>query len=108
MGFAAVISPWGRRSVSSTSFEIGTGLLFIVMVMISSGLGGYLAGPPPPEVDRLETTEVHFRDTAHRFLAWAVASIIGATVLASPASSLIGGTAAGRSKRVRMPRNPLP
>ena len=35
MGFA-VVSPWGNRSVSSTSFEIGTGIYFIVMAMVSS------------------------------------------------------------------------
>jgi hypothetical protein len=39
LGFA-VVSPWGDRGASSTSFEIGTGLYFIVMAMISSGLGG--------------------------------------------------------------------
>jgi hypothetical protein len=39
--------------------------------------------------------EVHFRDTAHGFLAWAVAAVIAATVLASTASALIGG--AGRT-----------
>lgn len=30
LGFA-VVSPWGSQGVSSTSFEIGTGLYFIVM-----------------------------------------------------------------------------
>jgi hypothetical protein len=39
--------------------------------------------------------EVYFRDTAHGFMAWALASVIGAAVLAGPASSLIGGTASG-------------
>jgi len=43
MGFA-VVSPWGGRGVSLSTFEIGTGLYFIVMAMISSAVGGYLAG----------------------------------------------------------------
>jgi hypothetical protein len=43
----------------------------------------------------LETTEVQFRDTAHGFLAWAVASIVGAVLLASPASSLLGSAPGG-------------
>ena len=94
LGFA-VVSPWGSRSASSTSFEIGTGLYFIVMAMISSGLGGYLAGRLRRKSFGLETIEVEFRDTAHGFLAWAVASIVGAVLLASPASSLIGGVAGG-------------
>jgi hypothetical protein len=42
--------------------------------------------------------EVHFRDTAHGFLAWAVASVLGTVLLASPASSLIGGTLSGATQ----------
>ena len=94
LGFA-VVSPWGSRGVSSTSFEIGTGLYFIVMAMISSGLGGYLAGRLRRKSIGLEATEVAFRDTAHGFLAWAVASIVGAVLLASPASSLLGSATGG-------------
>jgi hypothetical protein len=97
LGFA-MVSPWGGHSVSSTSFEIGTGLYFIVMAMISSGLGGYLAGRLRRKSIGLETTEIQFRDTAHGFLAWAVASIVGAVLLASPASSLIGGAAGGAAQ----------
>jgi hypothetical protein len=94
MGFA-VVSPWGGSGVSSTAFEIGTGLYFIVMAMVSSALGGYLAGRLRSKWTGIHTTEVQFRDTAHGFLAWAVASIIGAMVLASPASLLIGGATSG-------------
>jgi hypothetical protein len=91
MGFS-VISPWGNSGLSATTFKIGTGLYFIVMAMISSGVGGYLAGRLRTKWVGIQTTEVHFRDTAHGFLAWAVASVVGAVLLASPASSLIGGT----------------
>jgi hypothetical protein len=94
LGFA-VVSPWGSQGVSSTSFEIGTGLYFIVMAMISSGLGGYLAGRLRRKWIGLEAPEVQFRDTAHGFLAWAVASILGAVLLASPASTLVGNVAGG-------------
>jgi hypothetical protein len=94
MGFA-VVSPWAGSGVSSTTFEIGTGLYFIVMAMISSAVGGYLAGRLRTKWTGIQTTEVQFRDTAHGFLAWAVASVFGAMVLALPASSLIGGAASG-------------
>ena len=94
MGFA-VVSPWAGSGVSSTTFEVGTGLYFIVMAMISSAVGGYLAGRLRTKWTGIQTTEVQFRDTAHGFLAWAVASIFGAMVLASPASSLIGGRVSG-------------
>ena len=94
MGFA-VVSPWGNSGVSATTFKIGTGLYFIVMAMISSAIGGYLAGRLRTKWVGVQTTEVHFRDAAHGFLAWAAASVLGAVLLASPASSLVAGTLAG-------------
>jgi hypothetical protein len=39
IGFS-VVSPWSSFGVSATTFDIGTGLYFIVMAMISSALGG--------------------------------------------------------------------
>ena len=97
MGFT-VVSPWGNSGVSATTFQIGTGLYFIVMAMISSALGGYLAGRLRTKWVGVQTTEVHFRDTAHGFLAWAVASVLGAVLLASPASSILRGTIAGATQ----------
>ena len=97
MGFA-VVSPWGGRGVSSTTFEVGTGLFFIVMAMISSALGGYLAGRLRSKWVGLHTEEVAFRDTAHGFLAWAVASVIGAILLATPATFLTGGALSGATQ----------
>jgi hypothetical protein len=94
MGFA-VVSPWGNSGVSATTFKIGTGLFFIVMAMLSSSIGGYLAGRLRTKWVGVHSTEVQFRDTAHGFLAWAVASVLGAALLASPASSILGNTFGG-------------
>jgi hypothetical protein len=94
----AVVSPLGNSGASATTFKIGTGLYFIVMAMISSAIGGYLAGRLRTKWVGVQTTEVHFRDTAHGFLAWAAASVLGAVLLASPASSLLGGTVAGATQ----------
>ena len=94
LGFS-VVSPWVNSGVSATTFEIGTGLYFIVMAMISSALGGYLAGRLRNRWIGVQPTEVHFRDTAHGFLAWALASVLGAILLASPATSLVRGMASG-------------
>ena len=94
LGFS-VVSPWSNSGVSATTFEIGTGLYFIVMAMISSALGGYMAGRLRKRWIGVQTTEVHFRDTAHGFLAWALASVLGAILLASPATSLISGMTSG-------------
>jgi hypothetical protein len=97
MGFS-VVSPWGNSGVSATTFKIGTGLYFVVMAMISSAVGGYLAGRLRMKWVGVHTKEVQFRDTAHGFLAWAVASVLGAVLLASPASSLIGGSLPGATQ----------
>jgi len=94
LGFS-VVSPWSSSGVSATTFEIGTGLYFIVMAMISSAVGGYLAGRLRNRWVGVQSTEVLFRDTAHGFLAWALASVLGAILLASPATSLIGGVTSG-------------
>jgi hypothetical protein len=97
LGLSAV-SPWGNAGVSETTFKIGTGLYFIVMAMISSAIGGYLAGRLRTKWTGVHGDEVYFRDTAHGFLAWAFASVLGAVLLASPASSLVGGAASGATQ----------
>jgi hypothetical protein len=94
LGFA-VVSPWGNSGVSATSFEIGTGLYLIVVAMISSALGGYMAGRLRNRWIGVRDTEVQFRDTAHGFLAWALASVLGAILLASPATSLPSSATSG-------------
>jgi hypothetical protein len=40
----------------------------------------------------VHTHEVFFRDTAHGFLAWALATVMSAALLASAVSSLVSGT----------------
>jgi hypothetical protein len=94
----SVVSPWAGSGVSATTFKITTGLYLIVIAMIASSIGGYLAGRLRSRWEGVHTDEVYFRDTAHGFIAWALASVLGAAVLASPATSLIGGTAAGVSQ----------
>ena len=90
----SMVSPWQGSGISATTFKITTGIYLIVIAMISSSIGGYLAGRLRSAWDGVHADEVYFRDTANGFVAWALASIIGAAVLATPASSLIGGTAA--------------
>lgn len=94
----SMVSPWAGSGVSATTFKITTGLYLIVIAMISSSIGGYLAGRLRSGWSGVHGDEVYFRDTAHGFIAWALATVLGAAVLASPASSLIGGTAAGVSQ----------
>src|SRR6478609_7288976 len=91
----SVVSPWSGAGVSATTFKIGTGLYLIVIAMLSSSIGGYIAGRLRTGWTGVHSDEVYFRDTAHGFIAWAFASVLGAILLASPASSLIGGAASG-------------
>lgn len=94
----SMVSPWAGAGISATTFKITTGIYLIVIAMISSSIGGYMAGRLRSAWDGVHEDEVYFRDTAHGFVAWALASLIGAAVLATPATSLIGGTAAGVSQ----------
>jgi hypothetical protein len=89
----SVVSPWAGVGVSATTFKIGTGLYLIVIAMLSSSIGGYLAGRLRSRWIGVHSDEVYFRDTAHGFIAWAFATVIGAVLLATPASSMIGGGA---------------
>jgi hypothetical protein len=77
------------------------------MAMISSSVGGYLAGRLRTKWIGIETPEVHFRDTAHGFLAWAAASVLGAVLLAAPATSLIGGTLVGVTQGAATQSSPM-
>jgi hypothetical protein len=87
----SVVSPWAGAGVSASTFKIGTGLYLVVIAMLSSSIGGYIAGRLRTRWTGVHSDEVYFRDTAHGFIAWALASVLGAVLLASPASSLIGG-----------------
>jgi hypothetical protein len=89
----ASVSPWSNSGVSTTTFAITTAIWLIVVQWLSSGLGGYLTGRLRTKWVGLHTHEVFFRDTANGLLAWAVAAVIGAAVLASAASSLLRGGA---------------
>ena len=94
----SVVSPWSGSGFSATTFKITTGLYLIVIAMISSSLGGYIAGRLRSGWDDVERDEVYFRDTAHGFVAWALASVLGAAVLATPATSLVGSAVTGASQ----------
>src|SRR5674476_217662 len=43
MGFSAV-SPWGGAGVSAGTFQISTGVYLIVVAMLASTIGGFIAG----------------------------------------------------------------
>ena len=95
MGFSAV-SPWGNSGVSASTFQIGTGVYLIVVAMLASTIGGYIAGRLRTKWVDVHTHEVFFRDTAHGFLAWGFATVVSAAFLAAAASNIAGDVGIGR------------
>jgi hypothetical protein len=92
LGFS-VVSPWPNSGVSSSTFGLATGLYLVVVAMIASSIGGYLAGRLRTKWVGAHSHEVYFRDTAHGFLSWAFATVVSVVVLASAATSIINGAA---------------
>jgi hypothetical protein len=97
LGFSAV-SPWANEGISAKSLGISTIVWLAFTQIIASGLGGYIAGRLRVKWANLHGDEVYFRDTAHGFLSWAVATLVAATLIAGSVSSVVsGGVQAGAS-----------
>jgi hypothetical protein len=92
------VSPWAHSGISATTFGVSTILWVTATQLAASGMGGYLAGRLRTKWVAVHTDEVYFRDTAHGFLAWAVASLVTAALLTSVIGSIINsGIQAGAS-----------
>lgn len=91
-GFASV-SPWSNSNPSATTFGVVAAIWLIVVQWLSAAFGGYLTGRLRTRWVSVHSDEIYFRDTAHGFLAWAVASVLTAALLASTVSALVGGAA---------------
>jgi len=87
------ISPWAGSGASVTTFTVFAAIWLIVVQWLSSALGGYLSGRMRTKWADLHSDEVLFRDTAHGFMAWAVATVVSLTVIASAVSSVASGGA---------------
>src|SRR5450759_4929874 len=97
LGLASV-SPWVHGGVSAMTFGVSAILWVTLTQLLASGMGGYLAGRLRTKWVSVHTDEVYFRDTAHGFLAWAVASLATAALLTSVIGSIVsGGIQAGAS-----------
>jgi hypothetical protein len=89
LGFASV-SVWSGVGASASTIGTAAILWFILIQIMSSSMGGYLAGRLRTKWTGVHTDEVYFRDTAHGLLAWSVALVVTAAFLASAATSLMG------------------
>jgi hypothetical protein len=92
LGFAS-ISPWDGQGLSMTTFAVTTAIWLIVMQWLSSAAGGYVAGRLRSRWMGTHPHEVFFRDTAHGFVTWSVATVVVAGVLASLVLSALSGGA---------------
>jgi len=82
IGFATT-SPWTSIGAAAMRVSVGAAIWLIVTQWIASGLGGYLTGRLRTRWIGTHSHEVFFRDTAHGFLAWALATVFAAGVLSS-------------------------
>ena len=62
------VSVWSDVGMSSSTIAKGAVVWLILMQIISSSMGGYLAGRLRTKWAHVHTDEVYFRDTAHGFL----------------------------------------
>lgn len=85
-----MVSPWSGLGTSVATFAASTAAWLIVVQWLSSAVGGYLAGRLRTKWVGVHTDEVFFRDTAHGFLAWALATLLVAGVLGSALSAAVG------------------
>ena len=86
-------SPYSDHTSSMIGFTIKTAVWLIIMQWVSSAVGGYLTGRLRHKSVNIHTDESFFRDTAHGFLAWSLATLFTAGFLASAVSSIVGAGA---------------
>ena len=84
------VSPWASRGIDASTFGVSTIVWLTLTQLLASGLGGYMAGRLRTKWVSVHSDEVHFRDTAHGFLAWAVATLVTASLLSSAIGSILG------------------
>ena len=93
--WTGIVSPWPDSGASATAFTVMTAIWLIVVQWLASGSGWLSGGPPATKWANTHTHEVFFRDTAHGFITWAVATVIVAGLssyrLVSGSASASGG-----------------
>ncbi len=92
------VSPWPHSGVSATTFTVLAAIWLLVVQWLSSGIGGYMAGRLRTKWVGVHTDEVFFRDTAHGFLAWGLATVLVAGMLSMASGSAVSGGAELASK----------
>lgn len=90
------VSPWSFEGVSAETFGWAAIAWIAFCSIAASGLGGYLTGRLRRRWSGVASDETYFRDTAHGFLAWGVATLVTAATLTTAIGGLLGtGARAG-------------
>jgi len=87
------VSPWSFDGVTAETFGWSSIAWLTFTAIAASGLGGYLAGRLRTKWSGLHTDETYFRDTAHGFVSWAVATLLAAGLLTSAIGGVLGAGA---------------
>lgn len=87
------VSPWSNVGAGAAAIGLATILWLTFTQVVAAGMGGYLAGRLRVKWASVHTDEVYFRDTAHGFLSWAVASLVVAAFLASAIGGVLSSGA---------------
>ena len=92
------VSPYSGSGISASTVGKSAIIWLIVMEILSSAMGGYLAGRLRTKWASIHSDEVYFRDTAHGFLAWATAFVITVAFLAAAATTMIGSSSTNQTR----------
>lgn len=94
LGFTAT-SPWMEQGASAEGLGVSGVVWLIATQIIASALGGYLAARLRRRQSGYHDSETRFRDIAHGFMAWAVATLLATILIAGSAANLLGAVASG-------------
>ena len=100
--------PWSFSAPSPAAFGRAAAIGLIVTQWVASGIGGYLTGRLRTKWVGIRTDEIFFRDTAHGFLAWALATVLmaaffshlGAVTAATGADTSVSAEAAEQARKL--------
>jgi len=85
-----LVSPGSLAGTAAASTVLLAALALIATQWISAALGGYLSGRLRIRWADTPTREVFFRDSAHGFITWCVATVFMASGLVAAASAVVG------------------
>ncbi|MBH1965496.1 MAG: hypothetical protein I8H77_14230 [Comamonadaceae bacterium] len=86
------MSVWSGRGADGDTIGWAAIAWLAFTQIASAGVGGYIAGRLRTKWQGVHTDEVYFRDTAHGFLAWALATMLMVAVMGSVAGAALTNT----------------